>query len=240
MTTVARSAEVTVVVASNFREPMTLVAADFTEKTGHQAKLIFGSSGKFFAQISHGAPFDLFLSADQTKPAALVKAGLAVAQSQFTYATGALALWSAEPERVDGTGRVLSEGHYRKLAIANPVLAPYGVAAMEVLDHLQLVEPAHPGQLVQGENIAQTYQFVSSGNADIGFVALSQIMEDGRLRSGSVWVVPAELYSPIRQDAVLLTAGKENPAAVALLNYLASEPAIKIVESFGYQAEVSD
>ena len=234
---IGHAGSLTVAVASNFREPMLRIATDFENRTGHRPTLIFGSSGKFFAQISHGAPFDCFLSADQTKPAALVTAGLAVADSQFTYAMGAIALWSANPNRVDEKGRVLTVGGYRKLAIANPELAPYGVAAMDVLHHLNLTGSVH---LVQGENIAQTYQFVSSGNADIGFVALSQIMEGGRLRSGSAWQVPAELYAPIRQDAVLLTLGKENPAAVSLLNYLKRESAIKIIHSFDYQTEVID
>lgn len=234
---VGHAGDLTVAVAANFREPMLQIATDFEQRTGHRPTLIFGSSGKFFAQISHGAPFDCFLSADQTKPAALVAAGLAVAGSQFTYAIGAIALWSANPDWVDDKGEVLTMGSYRNLAIANPELAPYGVAAMDVLRHLNLTRSV---RLVQGENIAQTYQFVSSGNADIGFVALSQIMAAGRLRSGSAWRVPAELYSPIRQDAVLLTLGKENPAAVALLSHLKRESAIRIIESFSYQTQVID
>ncbi len=207
------------------------LATEFEKQSGHHANLVYGSSGKFVAQIIHGAPFELFLAADQLKPATLVSAGFAVAQSRFTYATGALALWSPQADLVDQQGAVLSSGQFAKLAIANPVLAPYGAAAMEVLERLQLAD-AIP--LVQGENIAQTYQFVSSGNADLGFVAQSQVFNQGRLQRGSAWKVPPTLHAPIHQDLVLLGWGQHNPAAQALVKYLHGDQARKIIQSFGY------
>lgn len=229
----AMAAEVSVAVAANFTAPMKQIAVEFEKSTGHKAVLAFGSSGKFFAQIKNGAPFQLFLSADDEKPAQLEKEGLTVAGSRFTYAVGTLVLWSPQPGLVDAGGAVLGRGHFSKLAIANPKLAPYGTAALEVLTKAGLLANITP-KLVQGENIAQTYQFVSSGNADLGFVALSQVMKDGRVTSGSAWIVPGKLHNPIRQDAVLLATGKENAAAKALLDYLKTDTARKIIRSYGY------
>ena len=231
---VVEAGEVTVAVAANFRAPMQLITRSFEQQTGHRATLVFGSSGKFFAQIRQGAPFDLFLSADQAKPAALITAGLAVASNRITYATGALALWSLDPDRVGEHGLVMRVLGDHRLAIANPLLAPYGAAAMEVITRLELTEPL---RLVQGENVAQAYQFVSSGNAELGFVARSQVLNNGVLRGGSVWLVPTDWHAPIRQDAVLLQSGNTNPAAVALFNYLQDQQATAIIDSFGYLIE---
>ena len=230
----AHADEINVAVAANFSEPMHDLAADFAKDTGHQAKLTFGSSGKIFAQISNGAPFGVFLSADQTKPAALEAAGLAVLGSRFTYSIGALALWSAKVGWVDDQGAVLTGGQFNKLAIANPKLAPYGQAAEEVLTGMGLFNLVAP-KLVQGENIAQTYQFVHSGNADLGFVALSQVMKGGKVTSGSAWIVPGHLHTSIRQDAILLKSAQDNPAAHALIAYLKSEKARAIIQSYGYR-----
>lgn len=229
----AHAAEVLVAVAANFTAPMQAIAAEFTRDTGHQARLAFGSSGKFYAQIRHGAPFQVFLCADDEKPAKLEQAGMAVPGSRFTYAVGTLVLWSAKSGYVDARGEVLKRGQFHKLALANPKLAPYGVAASEVLDGLGLKSALEP-KFVQGENIAQAWQFVGTGNAELGFVALSQVMQDGKVATGSAWIVPASLHTPIRQDAVILAGGKGNAAAEALVKYLKSEKAKAIIRSYGY------
>jgi molybdate transport system substrate-binding protein len=230
----AGAAEVNVAVAANFTAPMKQISAVFEKETGHKVVLSFGASGKFYAQIKNGAPFQLLLSADDEKPTQLIKDGWGVAGSQSTYAIGTLVLWSLRPGFVDERGDVLSKGHFSKLAIASPKLAPYGTAAMEVLNKMGLLKAVSP-KFVQGENIAQTFQFVSSGNAELGFIALSQVMKDGRITNGSAWVVPGTLHSPIRQDAVLLATGKENAAAKALLAYLKSDKSKKIIRSYGYE-----
>jgi molybdate transport system substrate-binding protein len=225
--------EVRVAVASNFTAPMNAIAAEFARDTGHKALLSFGSSGKFYAQIKNGAPFQMFLSADDDKPALLEKEGMTVAGSRFTYAVGTLVLWSARPGYVDDKGEVLKEGRFAKLALANPRLAPYGSAAIETMTALGVVA-ALQSRFVQGENIAQTWQFVSTGNAELGFVALSQLMQDGKLTSGSAWVVPAKLHTPIRQDAVILASGQGNAAAGALAKYLKGDKAKAIIRAYGY------
>lgn len=229
----ALAAEVSVAVAANFTAPMQKIAADFEKDTGHKAQLAFGSTGKFYAQIKNGAPFEILLAADDETPAKLEKEGLAVAGSRFTYAIGQLALWSAKPGYVDDQGAVLKQGAFAHLAIANPKLAPYGAAAVETLNKLGLLAALQP-KFVQGENIAQTYQFVSTGNAELGFVAVSQVVENGKLKSGSAWIVPASLHSPIRQDAVVLTPGKDNPAATALVKFLKTDQARAVIQSYGY------
>jgi molybdate transport system substrate-binding protein len=188
-------------------------------RPGHQAQLAFGATGKFYAQIKNGAPFEVLLAADDDTPAKLEKEGAAVAGTRFTYAVGRLALWSAKAGYVDDKGEVLKRGEFRHLAIANPRLAPYGAAAVEVLTALKLLDAVQP-KFVQAENIAQAHQFVASGNAELGFVALSQVMKDGKLGEGSAWVVPASLHQPIRQDAVMLDKGRGKPAAEAWLKYL--------------------
>lgn len=227
------AAEVRVAVAANFTAPMQVITEAFAKSTSHKAKLSFGSTGKFYAQIKNGAPFDVLLSADDETPARLVQEGAAESGSRFTYAVGSLVLWSAKPGYVDAAGDVLRQGRYNKLALANPKTAPYGRAAIETLTRLELMASAQP-KLVQGENIAQAFQFVSSGNADLGFVALSQVMKDGKVQQGSAWIVPADLHEPIRQDAVLLTLGRNNPAARALLDHLKSDEAKKVIRAFGY------
>lgn len=225
--------EIQVAVAANFTAPMKAIAAEFEKDTGHKAQLAFGSSGKFYAQIKNGAPFQVFLSADDEKPAKLEQEALAVPGSRFTYAIGTLVLWSAKPGFVDAKGEVLKKGNFEHLALASPKLAPYGAAAVEVMDKLGLTASLQP-KFVQGENIAQTQQFVVTGNAELGFVALSQVMKDGKVSEGSAWIVPANLHTPIRQDAVILARGKGNAAAEALMKYLKSAKAAAIIKSYGY------
>lgn len=229
----ASAEEVQVAVATNFSAPMQAIAAAFEKDTGHKVRLAFGSTGKFYAQIKNGAPFQVLLSADGETPARLEREDMAVAATRFTYAIGKLALWSAREGMVDDRGDVLRKGSYAHLAIANPKVAPYGAAAIEVLKRLSLLEAVQP-RLVQGENIAQTYQFAASGNAELGFVALSQITRDGKLIKGSAWFVPGNLHVPIRQDAVILVNGKDNAAASALMTYLKSDKAKAVIRAYGY------
>jgi len=226
--------EVQVAVAANFTAPMQVIAAAFEQDTGHQVKASFGSTGQLYAQITHGAPFDVFLAADDSAPVKLENEGETLAGSRFTYATGALALWSAQPDLVDDAGAVLRSNRFQHLAIANPKTAPYGMAATQVMAAQGLLEQLTP-RLVEGQSIGQAYQFVASGNAELGFVALSQVYRDGQLSNGSAWLVPAELHDPIHQDAVILSKAAANPAATALVDYLRGERAAKIIRSFGYQ-----
>ncbi len=230
---VTMAGEVSVAVASNFTAPMKAIAQAFERDTGHKAILSFGATGQFYAQIKNGAPFAVLLAADDETPARLEREGVAVPGTRFTYATGKIVLWSKKADLVDTNGEILKTGKFDKLALANPKLAPYGAAAMQVLEKLNLTKQLGP-KLVEASNIGQTFQFVSSGNAALGFVALSQVFENGKLKEGSGWVVPSNLYSPIKQDAVLLTSGKANVAAQALLQYLRSDKAKAIIVSFGY------
>ena len=230
---VTMAGEVSVAVASNFTAPMKAIVQAFERDTGHRAILSFGATGQFYAQIKNGAPFAVLLAADDETPARLEREGVAVPGNRFTYATGKIVLWSKKADLVDTNGEILKTGKFDKLALANPKLAPYGAAAMQVLEKLNLTKQLGP-KLVEASNIGQTFQFVSSGNAALGFVALSQVFENGKLKEGSGWVVPSNMYSPIKQDAVLLTSGKANVAAQALLQYLRSDKAKAIIVSFGY------
>lgn len=231
----AQAGEASIAVAANFTVPMQKIAAAFEQQTGHKASLAFGSTGKFHAQIRNGAPFHVLLAADDETPLRLEREGHVAPGSRFTYATGRLVLWSATPGLVDPQGEVLrNKGRFRRLAIADPKLAPYGAAAMQALDKLGLAQALAP-RLVQGESIGQTFQFVATGNAELGFVALSQVMAEGRIGKGSAWLVPAQLHAPIRQDAALLAQGRDNPAAAALMDFLRSEPARAIIRAHGYE-----
>jgi molybdate transport system substrate-binding protein len=225
--------EIQVAVAANFTAPMQKIAADFEKDTGHKAQLAFGSTGKFYAQIKNGAPFEILLAADDETPTKLGKENAAVPASQFTYAIGKLVLWSAKPAIVDANGEVLKKGGFNHIAVANPKLAPYGAAAMETMKALGVADALQP-KIVTAENIAQTYQFISSGNALLGFVALSQVLKDGKIE-GSAWIVSAKLYQPIRQDAIILEKGKGKPAAEALMKYLKGDKARAVIKSYGYE-----
>ena len=227
--------EVQVAVASNFIAPMKMIAADFEKETGHQVVLSFGSTGKFYSQIVNGAPFHVFLAADEQTPLKLDATGAAVKGTRFTYATGKLVLWSAMPGVVDAQGDVLKKNDFEKIATAAPKLAPYGEAAMQTLTQLGLMSRLK-SKLVVGESIGQAYSFVATGNARLGFVAMSQVYEGGKLKSGSAWIVPAKLHEPLHQDAVLLTKGKNNKAAVALLAFLKTDKAKTVIRYFGYES----
>jgi molybdate transport system substrate-binding protein len=233
----AQAATVNVAVAANFASTLQKIAPGFTQDTGHTLRATSGSSGKFAVQIKNGAPFHVLLSADADVPTRLIAEGYG-APTRFTYALGRLVLYSADPQRIDGRPEVLRRGDFKHLAIASPTVAPYGVAALQTLDKLGL-SAALKSKLVQGENIAQTYQFVQSGNAELGFVALSQVMVDGQLTAaGSLWLVAPSLHQPIRQDALLLTAGQNNPAAVALMQYLQTDKARALIQAAGYALPV--
>ncbi|RMO94919.1 Molybdenum ABC transporter, periplasmic molybdate-binding protein [Pseudomonas syringae pv. philadelphi] len=234
VTSSAFADEVQVAVAANFTAPIQAIAKDFEKDTGHTLVAAFGATGQIYTQIKNGAPFEVFLSADDTTPAKLEQEGDTVKGSRFTYAVGTLALWSAKEGFVDNKGEVLKANHYQHLSIANPKTAPYGLAATQVLSKLGLTE-ATQTKLVEGQSITQAYQFVSTGNAELGFVALSQVYKDGKLTSGSAWIVPDSLHDPIKQDAVILTKGKDSVAAKALVEYLKGPKAAAIIKSFGYQ-----
>lgn len=228
------AAEVSVAVAANFAAPMKKIAQDFERQTGHRATLAFGSTGQFYAQIRNGAPFGIFLAADDETPARIEREGLAVAGTRFTYARGRLVLWSKRPGLADDQGEVLRSGKFDKIAIANPKLAPYGAAAMDVIEKMGLTAVIRP-KVVEGSNIAQVFQFLASENTPLGFVALSQVVEDGQVKGGSAWVVPATMHRPIRQDAVLLNSAKGNVAADALMKYLRGDQARAVIRSYGYE-----
>jgi len=225
------AAETRVAVAANFAEPAREIAARFEATTGHKAVLSFGSSGQFFAQIANGAPFDVFLSADAERPIKAEADGLSVRGSRFTYATGRLVLWSRTPGLVDGAGAILARGGFAKLAIADPKTAPYGLAAVETLRRLGLSERLSP-RLVTGTSITQAYQFTDTGAAELGFVALSQVVGHNR---GSRWIVPASHHSPIDQQAVLLKRGADNAAARAFMVFLKGPEARAIIRRYGYE-----
>ena len=226
---------VLVAVASDFTKPMDEIASAFEKATGHHADIAYGSSGKAFAQIQHGAPYEVYLSASESYPVGLEKTGHAVTNSRFVYALGKLVLWSATPGFVDNQGKVLTTGKFKHIALADPAHAPYGVKAEEVMKNLGVLEQLRP-LFVMGENIAQTFQFVSTGNAELGFVSLAQVIdiESGKISPGSGWVIPDNLHSPFRQTAVLLTKGKDNPAALALMAFLKSPAALAIIKKYGF------
>lgn len=231
----AQAEEVSVAVAANFTAPMQKIAAEFEKATGHKAQLVFGSTGKFYAQIKSGAPFQVLLAADDETPAKLVKEGDGVAGSSFTYAIGKLVLWSPKAGVVDDKGDVLKAAKFEHLSVANPKLAPYGLAAMETLKALGLADSLQP-KIVLAESIGQAQQFVSSGSAELGFIAYSQIHKDGKLiDGGSYWLVPSKYYSQIRQDAVVLNKGKGQAAVTALTAFLKSPAAAAIIKSYGYE-----
>lgn len=219
--------EIYVAVAANFTTTSKAIAELFEKETGHQVKLSFGSTGKFYAQIMNGAPFQVFLAADSTHPQKLAQNGEGIAETLFTYATGKLVLWSLQekPENI------FKNQQFKKLVIANPETAPYGTAAVEALKAMKLWEQLE-SKIVKGDNISQTQQFISTGNVEIGFIALAQAMQNGYF-----WEVPQEFYTPLRQQAILLKKGSESAAAKAFLNYLKTPPATALITKAGYSLE---
>ena len=232
----AHADTVQVAVAANFTEPAKALAAILEKTTGHEAKLSFGASGAFYTQIKNGAPFDVFLSADDERPARLEKEGDTVPGTRFTYATGQLVLWSSKPGLVDDKGEVLKGGGFNKIAIANPKNAPYGAAAVETMNKLGLQTALQP-KLVTGESIGQTYNFIATGNAELGFVALSQVLDGGKLKGGSMWLVPGNLHAPIVQDAAILKRAQGNAAAKSWMDLLRSPRTKDLIRSYGYSVK---
>ncbi len=232
----AHADTVQVAVAANFTEPAKALAAILEKTTGHEAKLSFGASGAFYTQIKNGAPFDVFLSADDERPVRLEKEGDTVPGTRFTYATGQLVLWSSKPGLVDDKGEVLKGGGFNKIAIANPKNAPYGAAAVETMNKLGLQTALQP-KLVTGESIGQTYNFIATGNAELGFVALSQVLDGGKLKGGSMWLVPGNLHAPIVQDAAILKRAQGNAAAKSWMDLLRSPRTKDLIRSYGYSVK---
>ena len=228
--------EVSVAVAANFTAPLKEIVTRFERESGHKVVASFGATGQFYAQIRNGSPFDMLLAADESVPTKLEQEGNAVPGTRFTYAIGRLVLWSAKTGLVDDRGAVLSVGEFGHLAIANPITAPYGLAAVQTLKALGEYERIAP-KFVQGANITQTFQFIQTGNAPLGFVAMSQVFENGKLQSGSVWIVPTKLYAPIRQQAVVLSKGRSNPVALAFFSYLKGKAARDVMRYYGYDFE---
>ncbi len=222
-----------VAVAANFVPPFREIAMEFEKTTNHQLQVSGGSSGNFYSQIKNGAPFDVFFSADMERPKLLEDEGLGVKDTRFTYAIGRIVLWSSNADLIKGEETLRSK-KFKRLAIANPKTAPYGVAAMQALQKLELWESVQP-QIVMGESIGQTIGFIESGNAQLGFVAMSQVLDPRIKGQGSRWDVPINLHEPIKQDVILLMKGKDNPAAKALLEFIGSPQARKIIEHYGYE-----
>lgn len=222
-----------IAVASNFTQTMKPIVDNFEQETRIKIKTSFASSGKLYAQIRHGAPFQLFFSADQDKPEKLIQLGLADKTSQYTYAIGQLVLWSAKPDSEKSVKERLKKSQFKRLALANSKLAPYGMAAKQVLQNLNLLGPSR-SKWVQGENISQTYQFIATGNAQLGFVARSQLPKDALTNPAATWLVPHDLYSPVKQDVVILESAKSNPAALRFMQFIRSAKVKNIIESSGY------
>jgi len=229
-----QAGEVSVAVASNFVAPLERLAPLFQKESGHTLKVTPGASGKLYAQIKKGAAFDVFLSADEELPKRLMQEGVAITGSRFVYASGRLVLWSAQPGFVDDKGLVLNRGNFNLLAIPNPVNSPYGVAAKETLTKL-IMWNALQRKLDKGDDVIETYRFAATERAELAFIPLSQVMRDGKIGSGSWWLVPPELHNPIRQSAVLLKTAKDPAAAKAFLAFLKSEKAVKVMRGFGYE-----
>jgi molybdate transport system substrate-binding protein len=228
---------VSVAVASNFLAPVKRLAQEFERSSGHQLRVSAGSTGKLYAQIVNGAPFDVFLAANATEPERLEQAGVALAGSRFTYARGRVVLWSADAQRIHDNGpALLAAGGLRRIAIANPRTAPYGAAALAVLEKLGVRARIEP-LLVQGEDIGQAFHFTVSGNTDAGFIAYAQLRDPAHPIAGSAWIIPEELYPPIRQQAVLLVRARDKPAARAFLTFLRGPRAARVIEQFGYGQE---
>lgn len=233
----AHAGEALVAVAANFAGAVEAIGAEFTKETGHTLQITTGSTGKLYAQIGEGAPFTVLLSADAKTPAKLEEEGKAVAGTRFTYAVGKLSLWSADGGKIGSDPKAaLTAASTLHVAIANPELAPYGVAAREALATMGLWDAIQP-KIVMGQNIGQTFSLVDTGAAEMGFIATSAVQIPGSGAKGSRYDVPQEMFKPIKQDAVLLKAGEGNAAAAAFMDYLKGDRAKAIAQSFGYGTE---
>ncbi|HCN73518.1 MAG: molybdate ABC transporter substrate-binding protein [Pusillimonas sp.] len=230
---IAHAATANIAVAANFAAPVKEIAQAFESESGHHLTISAGSTGKLFSQIQNGAPFDVFLAADTKTPGKAEEAGLSVPETRFTYAIGKLVLWSPDPGLVEDEASVLETDRFERIAMANPKVAPYGLATEQVIKKLDLVDTLSE-KWVFGQSIGQTYQFIASGNAPLGFVALSQVFSRGKIQSGSAWIVPENMYTPLAQDVQLLKHGQNNAAATAFIAFLKSPTALAIIESFGY------
>jgi molybdate transport system substrate-binding protein len=235
LTTQVAAEEVKIAVAANFTDASKIIAKLFEKQSGHTTKISYGSTGKLYSQIEHGAPFELFLAADTKRPIKAEKEGLAVADSHFVYAKGKLVLWSIKPGLFKEGESFLKSGEFKHIALANPKTAPYGQAAEQVMQQIDVLEKIRP-KLVKGDSISQTFQFTATGNADAGFIALAQ-MKAWKGESGSLWEIPSNYYAPIDQAAVLLKKGESNPAATDFLAFLKSDEAQAVIESYGYGVE---
>ena len=225
---------VTVAVAANFLEPMRRIAAAYTKSSGQGVRIVSGSTGGLYAKIHHGAPYDVFLSADQERPRRLEAEGLAVPGTRFTYAIGRLALWTkSKALAVDLGPETLRRGAFEYIALANSAVAPYGVAAMQTLQALGLVSLLRE-KFVRGQSLGQTYQFVATGNAPVGFVAVSQLRHQIQKPGGAWWVVPDNLHAPLKQDGVALAGYLNSTASTEILKFLRSHRSREIIRSFGY------
>jgi molybdate transport system substrate-binding protein len=227
--------EVKIAVAANFTDVTRIIARLFEKETGHTTKVSYGSTGKLYSQIEHGAPYELFLAADTARPIKAENEGLAVTGSHFVYAKGKLALWSIDPDAFESGETYLKQANLKHLALANPKTAPYGQAALEVMQNIGSLAELE-SKLVKGDSISQTFQFVATGNANAGFVALSQI-KAWKGEAGSLWEIPQAYYAPIDQAAVMLKKGASNPAATAFLEFLKGKTARGVITEFGYGVE---
>jgi molybdate transport system substrate-binding protein len=231
--TTASAGELHIAVAANFTKPIKQLEQIFEEQYAHSLTISLGSTGQLYAQIQHGAPYEVFLAADTKRPQLLIDKGMAINESFFIYAVGQLVLWSTQADLIDRDAQILKSGNFQHIAIANPKAAPYGAAAQQVLQKQGVWESLQT-KIVQGNNITQTYQFVATGNAELGFIALSQYRVTEEKLKGSHWQVPQTLYDPIEQGAVLLKKGATNPIAQAFLDFLQSPAAVKVIKDFGY------
>ena len=232
----SQAGEIRIAVASNFTNTIKTLSKHYEDKTGHKVILIFGATGKHYAQIKNGAPFDIFFAADSKRPKLLENEGLIFESQRFTYALGKLVLWSPKDNFTDSQAKVLEKGDFYHIALANPKLAPYGRAAYEVLKKNHLWELLKT-KAVRGENIGQTFQFVKSGNAELGFVALAQIKHLNEDEKGSFWNIPESLYNPIKQQVVLLN---NNPIAKDFMTFIKTDTAREIIKSFGYGLPINN
>jgi molybdate transport system substrate-binding protein len=226
--------EARIAVATNFTTTLNALKSQFETETGHTLIVITGSTGQLYAQITHGAPYDVFLSADEARPQLLLDEGLAIAGSGVTYASGNLVLWSANPGLINSDGlSALQAADFRTLAIANPALAPYGAAGLETLTHLDFL-PEHQDKIVMGQNIAQTYALIATGNADLGLISRAQLLQTGKIENENTWTIPVSMHAPIRQNGVLLQRGSDNQAAIDFMTYLSTRSARNLISTFGY------